>query len=517
MPKIPLYEQGRLASSLVGTPGVDNSGQIMAESVATGLSQLNTALAYKQRQTLAAQKELETLQRNAMAGERVSAISLKKTMIANDLKAKHMYDPDVGEVELNKQLDKLLEDEVAGIQDPMLKALVKGKGFDEIVAEKKEYSNFKLSRAVPIMEKSLEAQSGDLAFRVRSAVDPETGRVDRKTVTGVIEDFNNRTSGVMANLYGPAAVEKNRQAVGDALTGMLFEVAARGPQGTDNDAKFADYLKEVYEDPQFNAYIDPKEGKQILVEARRIYAEASRAKEEQNRMVQADTDLRVGETITAAQLSGADASVYRKMYADAKANGASPAVLSSIRSLEVGLYKKATGEAKAEGKVKLEALTNNLVVKSTTLTKTFFTRFKESKNASPVNPYKPNEGIKALRDYNDAVAKTIEAQTRYTELTGKQSQKLADQLVKLQAVGRKVTTSQNLKNQTGQYEAFAAAMPSPRFAGSAAIVAAKKKQYNRLRDQAFIDAADKGKIDTLQNPKTRQAINTYILKQMGAL
>lgn len=516
MPKIPLYEQGRLASSLVGTPGVDNSGQVMAESVATGLSQLNTALAYKQRQTLAAQKELETLTRNGLAGERVSAIGLKKTTIANELKAKHMYDPDVGEAELNRQLDKLLEDEVAGIQDPMLKAMVMAKGRDEIVAEKKAYSDFKFSRAVPIMEKSLEAQSGDLAFRVRSAVDPETGAVDPMAVGKLFEDFDNRTSGVMANLYGPAAGERNRQAKGEALKGMLFEMAAKGPNGTQDDEKFADYLKTVYETPQFNMFMDPADGKQVLVEARRIAAEASRAKEEQSRLARKDVDLSVGETVTSAQLSGAPAPVYNKIYNDAKANGASPAVLSSIRAVQVGLYKKATGELKTEDKAKQAATTKTVVVEAVSSADKFFNRFKTTKGAKPVNPYGPNEGVKSLRDYTDAVTQVTQAQARHIELTGAPNPTLQAKLDKLNAVGRKVQTSGNLRKQVVQYNSYKAAMPTPRFTGTASEVAAKKNQYNRLRDQAFIDHADAGQLDALNNPKKRAAVNVYILKQMGA-
>lgn len=503
MPKIPLYEQGRLASSLVGTPGVDNSGQVMAETVASGLSQLNTALAYKQRQTLAAQKELETLQRNAMAGERVSAISLKKTMIANDLKAKHMYDPDVGEVELNKQLAKLLEDETAGIQDPMLKAMVTGKGREEIVAEQKSYSDFKLSRAVPIMEKSLEAQSGDLSFRVRSAVDPETGAVDPMAVGKLFEDFDNRTSGVMANLYGPAAGERNRQAKGEALKGMLFEMAAKGPNGTQDDEKFADYLKTVYETPQFNMFMDPADGKQVLVEARRIAAEASRAKKEEKVTVERETTQTVQQEINALIESGNQ--TPEKMFALAKTPGISQATANSLTNLGNRLRKETTTKGKAITVDTLKVDTVNAINKADIAYTKFTSRYDFGTGAMPSKPYSKDELTQQYIDHSEtlqslyAARSAFKANSQRINAAGtpypKENPELEKKIARLEAESSGVVSGTMLVQRKQQFSQFVKSTPVPRFSNNPAEQEQKAYLYKRERDLYFAKVGQKYKGD----------------------
>lgn len=50
MPRIPLYQQERLASQMVGTPGVDSTGNILANSIQQGAASQAEAALYAQRQ-----------------------------------------------------------------------------------------------------------------------------------------------------------------------------------------------------------------------------------------------------------------------------------------------------------------------------------------------------------------------------------------------------------------------------------------------------------------------------------
>lgn len=533
MPKIPLYEQGRLASSLVGTPGVDNSGQVMAETVSSGLSQLNTALAYKQRQTLAAQKELETLQRNAIAAERVSAYDVKANQGYNDVTEKNAFTPDIAMAELPKHLKSLGASAMEGVEDPQTKMLIQQKVMEKEAAYIKQASDWKTGRSIPIAEKSLEAQVGDLSQRVRSAVGPD-GVVDSAIIAKQFQEFDASTSGLSSMLYGPAAGERNRQAKGAALKDVLFDMAAKGPQGTEDDERFAEYLKKVYESPEFQSYMNPEDGKQVLVEARRIAAEASRAKREEQITVEREAFKVTSDTINAEIVGGV---ITPNTYFQASKNpNLTPAQSSALVARGNALRKEQAGEGK---KVTVQQIQQETLNELTVAEKAYEKYAAKSatvpgtvKPSKVASPYQRGDEVKRYEDHAAALQAMYVARQAYASNVPKliaagkvvppTNTELERRIAALEAEGSGVTKAAQLAVRRDQRKEFIKATPVPRFSSSPAEQLRKTEQFNMLRDKYFTKVGEKYKGDTNamfnavygMNPKTGNPMINDINKML---
>lgn len=281
MAKIPIYQQGNLASPVVGTPGVDTSVVNAANSVESSLHQLgNTAYqslendyvlqqrALRQQQAAndAAQKHLMTLHNEGDAGAKASGVDIAANDLNNSLRTKHETNIDGAREEFDKGLDDLINDKLDAETDPERKAMLQIKLNNVRESQTKSFSTWMTGQIPQIAKGNADTVGSALAYSVN---DP---KLSGTQVLDKIKKFEENPDNIKQYqaAHGTGWLPEVRKKQSQAAQNFLAAVANTGDEKR---------LKTLMGDKRFDSYIQGTDKEQFYS---RIRALSSARRSEQN-------------------------------------------------------------------------------------------------------------------------------------------------------------------------------------------------------------------------------------------
>lgn len=179
MAKIPLYEQNRLASSVVGTPGVGTSAAQVLNGISQGAEQLQYQLALSARQNaLAAAQQQQQQQKLAAAQKKVLDeieiadhdvnIGLAHDNEESRIKAEMIGDPSGASRAFADTARANLDEYLNSIQDPEIRNKVKVNGLKAIHSRATQIGNWELTQRTENAKGKIENTLGELVNSSKS-------------------------------------------------------------------------------------------------------------------------------------------------------------------------------------------------------------------------------------------------------------------------------------------------------------------------------------------------------------
>lgn len=239
MAKIPKYQQDKLASSMVGTPGVDTS---MSQAFASGAQALNQVgdtllrigqIDYQERlreanrikaEQRAAAKQLQELHVQTVNGARKAKYGVGLNGLSNELRQAHMFDINGAMESWNAKSVELMESQLETIVDPRERLMAQKALQAEQASQTEQFQNF-LNGRIPEIGKANFKVIGD-GLKI-STNDPMLSPEDvRKKVVAFAEDPTVMKSAL--NVHGPAAPVAIREMQSDAIRNYMSKVAQSG-------------------------------------------------------------------------------------------------------------------------------------------------------------------------------------------------------------------------------------------------------------------------------------------------
>lgn len=293
MARIPRYEQGGLASSMVGTPGVNTAGASAYHAAAQGLDtvagafksvatfeweQEQKALRQKQAEQRAAAAHLKTLQYETQAGGTKAEFGTALNDMDNQKRQQYMWTTDGAAAAWTQDAQKLMDNKLDSITDPELKLMTQKALQGELGAKQQQFSDFLNSRIPHIGEANSQKIGDALRLSVNNP-DLTPDEVLKTIADFKIDPLNLKT---FENTYGPAAEAKMRGYQSDAAKNYLSLVANTGSLAK---------VKALINDKRFDSIIEGTDKEQFYSRQRTIAADEERAKQHQEQITQQTSSI----------------------------------------------------------------------------------------------------------------------------------------------------------------------------------------------------------------------------------
>ena len=263
MPRVPRYVQQRLASSVVGTPGVDNSAAQALGQVATGLGQITQTAGILAAQNFA----VEERQRLAAIREQQKLADRQRQLTNNTLKASHQLRIDSGlralgeEVKTNvpfgaatksytEQARKYVSDYALTIDDPELKQEIVASSLtglrSKVAAFDSDVQSLRAKQAYSELSKSFEE------FSISGG-----GYTDPNELLKALNKFGDDSADAALAAFGNSAASKISDAQEGAVLNYLSKAYRENPEGIEVllDSKvFDEFIPETRKTKIYNDY-----------------------------------------------------------------------------------------------------------------------------------------------------------------------------------------------------------------------------------------------------------------------
>lgn len=423
MPKIPRYQQGQLASSVVGTPGVDTSVSDLFKTLASDASQLRNAgmqvafNAFRQNQIRQAQVE-----REKRALEREQSRRLEQVQVANE------------RFNIDGELDALsadLREEFASSPHKAVETF-RTKGLEGL----NNYVN-KIDNPNTRAKVLAESLNG-LRSRSKSMEDWSRGQQLRNAEAGAVSALDTFSKGLGTKetpedvLNGIAEFDSNYGATYRAqfpakYDALFTKAKVKGIENylSDVSAHNPEKLNAIIESGVFDEHIGKKEMRGIYAKQKQYAKETQKVIDDQ---VAYDTAVNWTQSIGETSRSLATGSLSMKELDDMKekaiAEGAPIAVIRSIESQQTALVKQAQKVAKQQVKENNAAFKEGVnKLKSETAVR----------GAQAMAKFRPKEeSVKAKSDQLLQYAASL-AQVTALQNTPQAHKVFANELIKVQA------------------------------------------------------------------------------------
>lgn len=309
MAKIPRYQQGNLASSMVGTPGIDTSmssalqtGARAADNVADSLynvaayewqlgKQEEARIRAEQRE---AQKQLTNMAYQNQAGADRAGYDTAMNSADNDLRLKHEFNTDGAMQAWQQKSDELINDRLENITDPKQKLMTQGVLQTAQAAKQQQFNDWILAQQHPIAVANVAKVADTLKLAVNDA------SLSTEEVLQKLDNYKNDdlTSTMYMNAYGPAAEAKIRQDQSEAARNYMSLIANAGG---------SERVKELINDKRFDSIIEGSDKEQFYSRQRSIAAEERRVVQHQEVITQQTAAV---DTLVSLSNQSSDGNIY---------------------------------------------------------------------------------------------------------------------------------------------------------------------------------------------------------------
>lgn len=394
MPKVPRYDQNNLASSLVGTPGVDTSGGQLFNTLASEADQAGQGfqrlyaqdyqtqqeeIKRKQAEVRAAEKAMETAKRSAEVSGYNSGYGVELNAVDNQLRQRDNWNTDATLNDFSTQADELMQKKLDAIQDPLTK-LQAQKAFNETKAQ---YSvgvgDWVKSRAIPIIGANIKGMESDLETKLSNSATGDWNSVDRE-----MQAFEKNAAPLYAFTKGEEGRKDLRDAQNKAMQQRIADIANKTPELLDG----------VENNPVVQKYTDPNTFHAFLKDQRLVAAQQRQAAALEAKSKAIADNLQANQKLIDLAPDGDLRSIGHKEFQDFKASSDWVNLTPSEKKEVIEANKRHDEYMKAQSvrRAKLEAAAS-----APTQDKTLLTKF-----GSYVN-YINNLGNDLQRDYSNLV------------------------------------------------------------------------------------------------------------------
>jgi hypothetical protein len=523
MPKIPQYEQGQLASSLVGTPGVDTSGAAAfgAASKALGGVADTAYFLLKEKQT-----KLEALQKEQKAAYDAMEVAQHQFKIDSVLDnrertAKETYvgDPDKGVSDLEVGGLADIKKYADGIEDPKIRASVYAQSLNR---HRERVGSMKTTWAgtakidagkgkFASMADALTVEAGQTS-QVSIGKDPATGAdilkpkaLDPVEAYKKIQGFGEAAK-PFEFVYGselPAVVRKQQEAAAESY---LSTLAYTNP----------DQLEAVVESGAFNEFIDGKTRNEMYQKVKQYAREEKTLQMEKEKLARTRATLQIGAKLEKLRRSDATAADYDALAGEGASLGLTPAQTNAIRASGTAAQRSAqiqqTREQKEAQRLKTKAAQDAAKTRVNAAVGGF-TAFEGKLKATALN--RDDNAIKALDDLQRLSADLIAADIAHHQAYGYTSPIIANKRAKVEAYTVGIKNNRQLKRQIREVEDYQKQMAPPRFSNNPKVDLKARDLYNRSLLHNYRVAKEGGKAPN--STANRQKVRNALTQQINAM
>lgn len=253
MGKIPLFQQERLASSVVGTPGVDLSGSQAFSAQASALQQIgNSAFQVAGAELSLRNQELRQKRAEQRAAEQAMQEGLAKLTVANTMlgfedeleqiitatRDEHLQFPEAAGALIKENGRALLDRYAQGIPDPITRMNFKAQGLNSLRSALGQNETWE--RQAHLTKQVAEAENAFDKFSLRLG-----NRTNTPQVLADIENFNTTQMGIYRQQLGPKADKLGQIALEEGIDNFFAHLARDNPAELDrvvNEKVFEDYM-----------------------------------------------------------------------------------------------------------------------------------------------------------------------------------------------------------------------------------------------------------------------------------
>lgn len=308
MARIPRYQQGQLASSMVGTPGIDTATATAFQNASTSVGKIGSAIMdvaqadYNARvqeqnrirtEQRAAAKALDTLQKETQVGGDKAGLSISLNDMDNTMRQESRFSTDGAMAKWAEGAQKLADERLDKIQDPTLKLMTQ-KAFQTELASKQQQFGDYLNSRIPEIGAANAAKIGDALKLSTNSSDLSVLEVREKLETFSTDPINVKT---FENVYGPAAGVKMREYQSSAARNYLAQTASTGN---------IDLLNERIN--RFSDIVEGTDSEEFYARQRQL---AGQVKVQQEKEIEYNTAVTVNEGLSTIRQKAADGSLTR--------------------------------------------------------------------------------------------------------------------------------------------------------------------------------------------------------------
>jgi hypothetical protein len=278
MAKITPYQQGQLASSVVGTPGVNLSGAQTLGNIGSELGQLGAAqhqqylqeVRLKQAQQRELQKHMDDMARQTKIINLASGAEVEMQKSMNELQMAHQEDPETAVAAFDGIAQQKIQASLQKETDPETNMMLQQKLAGLHASGLREMGNWQQSRQIPNAVKDLNDSAGSLSMT--------TGQMGGKSpqeIKSLIDTYNTNTHNAYS-FYHKDGLSGQFEAGSNAVTEYLKATALTA--GMANNPKILDDAVKQFMDGK---YISPDKLLGIYGQQKSIAASVATAANQQ--------------------------------------------------------------------------------------------------------------------------------------------------------------------------------------------------------------------------------------------
>lgn len=394
MPKVPRYDQNALASSQVGTAGVDTSAGQMLSTISNEADQANQGfkqlyaqdyqtqqaeIKRKQAEVRAAEQAMETAKRAAEVSGHNSGLGVEAETVMAKLQLAGMWNTDTTQTDFANNLEALKQKKLDSIQDPLTK-LQAEKAFNDTIGQyNARMGEFVKSRAIPIIGANIKGMESDLETKLSNSSIGDWNSVDKE-----MQNFEKSSAPLYAFTKGEEGRKDLRAAQNSAMQQRIADIANKTP----------DALNGIEDNPVVQKYTDPNTFHAFLKDQRLVAAQQRQAAALEAKSVATANNLSANQKLLDLSSDGDPRSITHKDFQNFKASSDWEYLTTAEKKqvMEANKRHDEYMQAKSVRDAKLNAVTS-----APAQDKTLLTRF-----GSYVN-YTNTLGNDLQRDYSNLV------------------------------------------------------------------------------------------------------------------
>jgi hypothetical protein len=303
MARITSYQQGQLASSLVGTPG-------QYTGVSSALGQIGSSIAplqntvynlsqalfqdelatrrQKEAELRAYDRQLKTAEQEAYVAERTSSLDKDFTDISLDIQNKSQFNTNTALPEFQQRAKEAAEAALEQEKDPLVQAQLRKAIANKTAQYQDRLNNWIQDRQVPIMKSNVESISGNFALKVGHY---ELGAAE---VGKAYQQYVSENARTYDFVYGPQGRVKMREDMANGIKEYLSSTALNAP----------DMLEDRIKAFSGGSMIDVSDLNKFAIEQRRIANEIKMTQLAEEKKDQLHSQLQAGEEILNSSPTG---------------------------------------------------------------------------------------------------------------------------------------------------------------------------------------------------------------------
>lgn len=516
MPKIPVYDQQQLASSRVGTPGVDTSVSSAFQSVANNAEQVRNSVYQLQNdlKTLEAQQQVQS---NGMqSAQHQFMVDNVLDQKLSELKTAHAADPDKAVEEFRN----FAPDYISKYSDSITNPSVKNTVYTQSLNRAREQVG--TMQASWLGEARIKAGIGryesmadtlNVGMGITQQQKNEKGEVIGVTALSVedaVQKLNNfgQQSLAYQPIYGTKLPQVVRQAQEKGAESYLNTLAYNNP----------DLLSKVIDNGIFDSYIDGSSRNAIYGKAKSYALEQKKLLVEQQKLETSKAHMEVSTQYEALRRSGTGTTKDYDALADQASliPGITPGVVNAIRAGGTTELRRQTSEQKAESKASLREQQKASMGQAATTVNNITAEFKpfQTELATALNTRGGAGVASALDRINKLTDKITAADIQYQNAYGRTSSVLAGYKAQLQAYTVGITNGKQFGRQVQEVNNYQRQMAPPRFSNDTKTNSRYQELYRRSVLSTYAAWKQAGKDPTSDSARIK--IRNALIQQIQA-